>query len=149
MKVCISCLPFPCFPNAMSSFTPPITLSGPSHKSRSDSSFLLILTFASSTSLIQIGIQTIILMGHSTGSQNVIHYLSSPLPPVQGGIMQAPCSDRQYFEKDERERLAEGKGPSEVFSKIEEGWKAIEEGRGGEILVGITGRRLVDLCAVG
>ena len=71
--------------------------------------------------------------------------------------MQAPCSDRQYFEKDEQERLDKGEGPSEVFSKIEEGWKAIKEGRGEEILVeefwgmgcGITARRLIDLCAVG
>lgn len=40
-------------------------------------------------------------MGHSTGSQDVIHYLTSPgyskRPSVLGGIMQAPASDRQYF----------------------------------------------------
>ena len=42
-------------------------------------------------------------MGHSTGSQDVIHYLtspsssSSPRPKVDGGIMQAPASDREYF----------------------------------------------------
>lgn len=41
-------------------------------------------------------------MGHSTGSQDVIHYLTSPssssLTKVDGGIMQAPASDRQYFQ---------------------------------------------------
>jgi hypothetical protein len=40
-------------------------------------------------------------MGHSTGSQDVIHYLTSPSsstrPKVDGGIMQAPASDREYF----------------------------------------------------
>ena len=57
------------------------------------------------------GMNKIVLMGHSTGSQVVIHYLSkSPsslpnaptidtlhLPRVDGGIMQAPVSDREYF----------------------------------------------------
>jgi hypothetical protein len=40
-------------------------------------------------------------MGHSTGSQDVIHYLTSSSaserPKVDGGIMQAPASDREYF----------------------------------------------------
>ncbi|RXK36473.1 hypothetical protein M231_06257 [Tremella mesenterica] len=48
-------------------------------------------------------------MGHSTGSQDVIHYLSSssstfsPLAPVQGRIMHAPISDREYFESNSAE----------------------------------------------
>lgn len=47
----------------------------------------------------------IVLMGHSTGSQDVLHYLhsSNPLPshpgferpPVDGAVLQAPVSDRQ------------------------------------------------------
>lgn len=41
-------------------------------------------------------------MGHSTGSQDVIHYLTSSgstsRATVDGGIMQAPASDRQYFQ---------------------------------------------------
>jgi len=40
-------------------------------------------------------------MGHSTGSQDVINYLTFPSlsarPKVDGGIMQAPASDREYF----------------------------------------------------
>ncbi|WVQ82867.1 hypothetical protein IAT38_005002 [Cryptococcus sp. DSM 104549] len=48
------------------------------------------------------GLETIVIMGHSTGSQNVIHYLSSaecansPEYSVKGGIMQASVSDREY-----------------------------------------------------
>ena len=45
-------------------------------------------------------------MGHSTGSQDVMHYLTSPYSPsskirtkVQGGILQAPASDREGYEK--------------------------------------------------
>jgi hypothetical protein len=92
-------------------------------------------------------------MGHSTGSQDVIHYLSSPtpMPEVQGGIMQAPCSDREYFEKD----VADGK-PSMIMQEIPNAWDLIEEGRGDEIVMknflgmgGITAWRLVSLCAVG
>ncbi|KAK8844822.1 hypothetical protein IAR55_006672 [Kwoniella newhampshirensis] len=48
-------------------------------------------------------LKTIVIMGHSTGSQNVIHYLSSsvlssdPETRVEGGIMQAPVSDREFM----------------------------------------------------
>ncbi|OAX83294.1 hypothetical protein ACJ72_02347 [Emergomyces africanus] len=46
----------------------------------------------------------IVIMGHSTGSQDVLHYIYSqnpgprattPRPPVDGGILQAPVSDRE------------------------------------------------------
>ncbi|KAB8272117.1 hypothetical protein BDV30DRAFT_134738 [Aspergillus minisclerotigenes] len=48
----------------------------------------------------------VVLMGHSTGSQDVLHYLHSPNPlpgqensrPVlDGAIMQAPVSDREHI----------------------------------------------------
>ncbi|KAB8067403.1 hypothetical protein BDV29DRAFT_186220 [Aspergillus leporis] len=48
----------------------------------------------------------VVLMGHSTGSQDVLHYLHAPNPlpntgltrPVlDGAIMQAPVSDREYL----------------------------------------------------
>ncbi|ORY23282.1 hypothetical protein BCR39DRAFT_549688 [Naematelia encephala] len=63
--------------------------------------------------LRETGHETIICMGHSTGCQDVIHYLTTtspskhlptsplgdehalPLPTIQGGIMQAPVSDRE------------------------------------------------------
>jgi hypothetical protein len=51
---------------------------------------------------LRAGIKKVVFMGHSTGSQDVIHYLTSPSdltsrPGVEGGIMQAPASDREYF----------------------------------------------------
>ena len=45
----------------------------------------------------------IVLMGHSTGCQDAIHYLLSPVstgqtrPPIQSIILQAPVSDREVF----------------------------------------------------
>ena len=46
----------------------------------------------------------IVLMGHSTGCQDIMHYLLSPMkddklprPHLAGGIMQAGCSDREAF----------------------------------------------------
>ncbi|KMU71730.1 hypothetical protein CISG_00040 [Coccidioides immitis RMSCC 3703] len=54
----------------------------------------------------------IALMGHSTGSQDVLHYLYSPNPlqagsglkrqPVDGAILQAPVSDRDSDLNDDR-----------------------------------------------
>lgn len=46
------------------------------------------------------GVSEIVLMGHSTGSQDVIHYLTSKREPVEGGIMVAPASDREFFERN-------------------------------------------------
>lgn len=60
----------------------------------------------------QFGAGKVVIMGHSTGSQDVMHYLSCPNPrpahpvldpnytpltrvPVDGAIMQAPVSDRE------------------------------------------------------
>ncbi|KAI1933607.1 hypothetical protein LOZ58_000438 [Ophidiomyces ophidiicola] len=46
----------------------------------------------------------VVLMGHSTGSQDVLHYLysldstgESKRPNVDGAILQAPVSDREHF----------------------------------------------------
>ncbi|CCK72244.1 uncharacterized protein KNAG_0J01630 [Huiozyma naganishii CBS 8797] len=39
----------------------------------------------------------IVIMGHSTGSQDVIHYLLTYGDSVQGGILQASVSDREAF----------------------------------------------------
>ncbi|KDQ16236.1 hypothetical protein BOTBODRAFT_30956 [Botryobasidium botryosum FD-172 SS1] len=51
----------------------------------------------------------VVLMGHSTGCQDAIHYLTkkpwntstgsdSPRPPITAAILQAPVCDREYFE---------------------------------------------------
>ena len=43
----------------------------------------------------------VVLIGHSTGSQDIMHYLLSPVPEgtkrssIDGGIMQASASDRE------------------------------------------------------
>jgi hypothetical protein len=47
----------------------------------------------------QIKTGKIVLMGHSTGCQDVLHYLTGPgcetRPSISGGIIQAPVSDRE------------------------------------------------------
>ena len=72
----------------------------------------------------------VVLMGHSTGSQCVLHYLSRPnphtntppfdpelehchRPVIDGGIMQAPVSDRQAIHSVLREGFL-GRSPSEL-----------------------------------
>jgi hypothetical protein len=73
--------------------------------------------------------KTIVLMGHSTGSQDVIHYLSStaPVPPVEGGIMQGPASDREHFEHDRTKYKS-------WFAQLPIARRLMDEGRGEEIL---------------
>nr|KMM72916.1 hypothetical protein CPAG_09206 [Coccidioides posadasii RMSCC 3488] len=66
----------------------------------------------------------IALMGHSTGSQDVLHYLYSPNPlqagsglkrhPVDGAILQAPVSDREYL----LQTLGTGSATSEALTKV-------------------------------
>jgi predicted alpha/beta hydrolase family esterase len=95
------------------------------------------------------GVRTVVLAGHSTGSQDVIHYLTSSRRKVAGGIMLSPASDREYFEKDhdalwvEQLALAEG---------------MIAEGRGDQLMddrmteafgARVTAYRLHSLIGVG
>ncbi|TXT04283.1 hypothetical protein VHUM_04170 [Vanrija humicola] len=48
-----------------------------------------------------LGVHTVVLMGHSTGSQAVLRYLSKAgRSEVQGGILQSPASDREFFAAD-------------------------------------------------
>ncbi|KAL6944956.1 hypothetical protein ACO0QE_002398 [Hanseniaspora vineae] len=69
----------------------------------------------------QIGVSKIVIMGHSTGSQDVIHYLLNAGTNVQAGIMQASISDRESFNVSKSEKgqklnqiaedlVAQGKG---------------------------------------
>lgn len=48
------------------------------------------------------GVKIVVLAGHSTGSQDVIRFLSSDRlatsPTVVGGILISPASDREFFE---------------------------------------------------
>ena len=87
----------------------------------------------------------VVLMGHSTGSQDVMHYFVSPedskeeggkgkRPNVEGGIMQASVSDREALEesmpdglyeksvKVAREYVKEGKGEDVLPYSTTEGY---------------------------
>ncbi|KAK4688240.1 hypothetical protein P7C73_g1865, partial [Tremellales sp. Uapishka_1] len=50
------------------------------------------------------GDTTIVIMGHSTGSQDVIHYLTNK-SGVDGGIMQAPVSDREWLATGDKGKI--------------------------------------------
>ncbi|WVQ94387.1 hypothetical protein IAU59_001466 [Kwoniella sp. CBS 9459] len=96
------------------------------------------------------GVKTIVIAGHSTGSQNVIHYLSDPIfqqssstsataengsevkPEsdaeiyrVEGGIMQAPASDREFLQVLKM---------NDYFDVLPQAEKMIAEGRGEELM---------------
>ncbi|KAK6904629.1 hypothetical protein I203_105445 [Kwoniella mangroviensis CBS 8507] len=110
--------------------------------------------------LRQTGIKTLIIAGHSTGSQNVIQYLSDPSISqaselkVEGGIMQAPASDREYLHL---------LGSKEWFEMLPLAEQMIEDGKGDELLpkefcdkanfggnpLPITAYRLFSLIGVG
>lgn len=70
----------------------------------------------------------IVLMGHSTGSQDVIHYLVSgaQTPKIDGGILLSGISDREAF------ALAL---PKEIYDQsIRVAQEYIDDGRGGDCL---------------
>lgn len=83
-------------------------------------------------------------MGHSTGCQDVMHYLVGPgkesRAPIDGGIMQAPVSDRQSMEimLDEEERSS--------TNKIAAEWVA--EGRGEDVLSSAATHGFFDNTAI-
>ncbi|KAJ9113769.1 hypothetical protein QFC20_001795 [Naganishia adeliensis] len=58
--------------------------------------------------LRQSGKQKVILMGHSTGCQGSIQYLLTKhqQTPIDGAILQAPCSDREAFAEEGHTRVA-------------------------------------------
>ena len=68
------------------------------------------------------------LMGNSTGCQDVLHYISSEgsRPNVDGGILQAPVSDREGIEMFYL--------PDEVKRWNEMAQRWVREGRGDEVL---------------
>jgi pimeloyl-ACP methyl ester carboxylesterase len=71
----------------------------------------------------------LIIMGHSTGCQDIAHLLSKERPDVRidGAILQAPVSDREYFE----EQNGEG---SEGRTMLHEATALKEQGRGATLL---------------
>jgi pimeloyl-ACP methyl ester carboxylesterase len=69
--------------------------------------------------------KTVVVMGHSTGSQDVIHLLTT-LGGVDGGIMQAPVSDREHFGIDPTTKAWTDMLPTATAM--------VDEGRGDELL---------------
>ncbi|KAH9884574.1 hypothetical protein F4778DRAFT_774588 [Xylariomycetidae sp. FL2044] len=71
-----------------------------------------------------IGKQKIVLMGHSTGSQDCMEYTSSSYDkePVEGYILQAPASDR--------DALASETGVAQLDESVEVARKMIANGEG-------------------
>ena len=78
--------------------------------------------------LIPDNVTDVVIMGHSTGSQDVIHYLTGPgaksRAKVLGGIMQAPASDRQYFTDKSRTDVDDWK------NALVDAEKLLKEGKG-------------------
>ncbi len=70
----------------------------------------------------------VVLLGHSTGSQQVLHYLLSAtgLPPIDGGILQSSASDR--------EAILMFLSQSEYDSTCKMAQSYVDEGRGEDVL---------------
>ena len=70
----------------------------------------------------------IILMGHSTGSQDVMHYLLSPgeRPLIDGGIMQGSVSDREAMETFMIPEL--------LYQSVKLAQQYVKEGKGNDVL---------------
>ncbi|KAG9240769.1 hypothetical protein BJ878DRAFT_270761 [Calycina marina] len=87
----------------------------------------------------------IILMGHSTGCQDVMEYLTGPghkkHPAIDGGIIQAPASDR--------EAIVMTMDPSQYLHSVAVATKMVEDGGVEEIVprVEINGVMPAPVCA--
>ena len=70
----------------------------------------------------------VVLLGHSTGCQDVLHYLiaDGERPKIEGGILQSPVSDR--------EGLTEFLSPAEYESSVKLARKYIDDNRGRDVL---------------
>jgi pimeloyl-ACP methyl ester carboxylesterase len=71
----------------------------------------------------------IVLLGHSTGSQDIMHYLVSegnPRPKIDGGILQSGVSDREAF--------AQAIPPNTYDQGIRVAREYIDDGRGEDCL---------------
>lgn len=80
----------------------------------------------------------LVLMGHSTGAQIVVRYITSDYflkwkTNIKGGILQGPVSDRQYLYWTDKEKV-------EVYRKTAQDW--VVKGRALDILP-----RSVDECS--
>lgn len=84
------------------------------------------------------GTTKVVVMGHSTGSQDVIHYLTTR-DDVDGGIMQAPVSDREHFFATDEFEYKEWRDALPYAEEL------VNSSRGAEILpgrIGLLGLRM-------
>lgn len=74
------------------------------------------------------GTRKVVVMGHSTGSQDVLHFLTTSAGAglADGGIMQAPVSDREHFGVD--------KSTKAWTDQLPRATELVEEGKGATIL---------------
>ena len=70
----------------------------------------------------------IVLMGHSTGCQDIMHYLTSPgqRPKINGAIMQAGISDREAFDTLD--------DPDHIRKGVDVAQRYVREGRGNDVI---------------
>jgi len=109
---------------------------GLGHLDRDTNEIARCLEYIKSYKETKFGAGRIVLMGHSTGSQMVLHYLFRPNPhtrtlsfdpelqntkrmAIDGAIMQAPVSDREVIQWVVKEGFG-GKLPSELRAVYEE-----------------------------
>jgi hypothetical protein len=75
------------------------------------------------------GRRAVFLLGHSTGCQDIMAFLSAPRAPecaVQGAVLQAPCSDRLDWE--------EGSDDEAAQAQLEEATRLVRAGQGSTLL---------------
>mmetsp|Transcript_9866 Transcript_9866/g.21114 ORF Transcript_9866/g.21114 Transcript_9866/m.21114 type:complete len:276 (+) Transcript_9866:33-860(+) len=95
--------------------------------------------------LVGEGVETVVLLGHSTGCQDAVHVLrNGPAPGVKGIVLQAPVSDRECMALDP--------GTSEALVRAQ---ALVADGKGNELLatgdhqVPITASRFCSLAGKG
>ncbi|CDR98720.1 uncharacterized protein SPSC_05969 [Sporisorium scitamineum] len=80
----------------------------------------------------------VVLMGHSTGCQEVIAYLLSStraansLTTIDGGILQAPVSDREYYEKQRSEASEDDR--DEMDRELQHATQLVQSGQGATLM---------------
>lgn len=80
--------------------------------------------------------EKIIIMGHSTGAQDVIHFLLHYSDLVAGAILQGSCSDRESFDPSVDPK---------VFQKMnEDAWELVQNGKKDQLLSSEYSKHIID-----
>ncbi|PQE25700.1 hypothetical protein CJF30_00000421 [Rutstroemia sp. NJR-2017a BBW] len=95
----------------------------------------------------------IVLMGHSTGCQDVMEYLTGPghehYSPIDGGIIQAPASDREAMEHEmDSELLKKSTALAQKMVDAGEGEEILPSSAAGSIFPApVCARRFLSLAS--